>query len=171
MAEAYTGMVDVLFGYDTDIHFKNGDLQLVTGIDYIEREIYKLLITEQGDWGTALSIGSSPNKFIGEPNTRELSSKLENYIESNLQFIVSPARLSARAVPVDFTKIIVIIDITAQGTTVTRVPFEFDFLGGFKKLLNIDEAVTEVKSSQQYQVNDVLTTKTPNKYWNRLRNN
>ena len=50
MAEAFAGMKDILLGYDTDIYFENNDLMICTGVDYIEREIYKLLITEPGDW-------------------------------------------------------------------------------------------------------------------------
>lgn len=170
MAEPFAGMVDILFGYDTDIHFKNGDLQLTTGIDYIEREIYKLLITEPGDWKADPALGASPNKFIGEPNTREAASRLENYLENKLRLIVAPARLNARAIPVKDSKLIVIVEVTAEGSDITRIPFEFEYSSGFRKLVRMDEATTSIRSDKKYQSNDILNTRYPNKYWSRLRN-
>ena len=170
MAEPFTGMTDILFGYDTDIHFENGDLQLTTGIDYIEREIYKLLITSPGDWQADLTLGASPNKFIGDQNTKETASRLENYIETKLRIHVAPARVNVRAVPVDSSKIMVVVELTAEGSDITKIPFEFEFSSGFRKLLRIDSATTAVRSSKKYQNNDILTTKSPNKYWTRLSN-
>ena len=67
MAEPFGGMFDILFGYDTDIHFENGDLMTTTGIDYIERELYKLLITIPGEWKTTPTAGASPEKPQGKP--------------------------------------------------------------------------------------------------------
>lgn len=169
MAEAFTGMVDILFGYDTDIHFENGDLMVTTGIDYIEREVYKLLITEPGEWKADPRIGCTPNEFIGENNTRELGSIIQTHIEDGLKFTVMPAQVSVRVVPTDYEHLIIFIDIFVQGAEITSVPFQFDFVKGFKKLDKIDSRVTKPRSSQEYKINDISTVSNPNKYWDNLR--
>ena len=93
MAELlYSRMKDIMFGYDTDIHFEKGDLMLTsTGTDFIEREIYKILVTERGQWGANQQLGASPVVFAGEPNTREVANDLEQYIQDGLKFAVSPS--------------------------------------------------------------------------------
>lgn len=169
MAEAFSAMRDILFGYDTDIHFENGDLMTTTGIDYIEREIFKLLITNQGDWKASPLLGASPNQLIGELNTRENAQALQNIVEEGIKKTVYPASASVRVVPTNYESVLVLIDIFVRTQEVVVLPFEFDYVNGFRKLSKADPRITRPKSTKNYQINDISKIKRPNKYWSRIR--
>lgn len=169
MAEAFSGMRDILLGYDTDIHFENGDLMTTTGIDYIEREVYKLLITSPGDWKASPLIGASPNELIGESNTRENAQIMQNKIEDGIKQTVYPASASVRVVPTDYDSVLVFVDIFVRTQEVVVLPFEFDYINGFRKLSKADPRITQLKTTKEYQINDISKTQRPNKYWSRLR--
>lgn len=162
-------MTDVLLGYDTDLHFENGDLMTTTGVDYIEREIYKLLITQPGDWKASPLLGASPNQMTGEPNTRETAQRLEALIETGIRETVYPASADIRVVPTDYDSVLVFIDVFVRNQEIVTIPFEFDYAIGFRKLSRADARVTTPRSTQQYKVNDISTMKRPNKYWSRIR--
>lgn len=171
MPEIYSKMTDVVLGYDTDLHFENGDLMLTSGIDYIEREVYKLLITEPGDWKLSLGLGCSPtSKFAGEPNTRESARRLEKYITEGLAFTVYPAGINVRVVPTDYDSVIIFIDIIASNSVQTTIPFEFNYTNGITKLENADPKLITPKTGK-YEINDIINLEKPNKYWARLRAN
>jgi hypothetical protein len=169
MLEPYTGMRDILFGYDEDIYFSEGDLFLTTGIDYIEREVYKLLITNAGEWRVDQTIGCSPCKFVGEPNTRDLGKQLEQYVKDGLKKTIYPGTIDVRVVPVNYTQLVCLINIFINTINVSTIPFEFDFQSGFKILNKRDEKVMSIISSQKYIVNDISNTTSSNKYWSRMR--
>lgn len=169
MPEAYSGMTDILLGYDQDLHFENGDLMLTSGIDYIERELYKLLITSPGDWKANGSLGASPDKFIGEQNTRDAANLLKDYLQMKLRATVTPAQLSVKVVPTDYSSITVIIDVFVHNSEITSMPFTFDFTTGSLKFNRRDVRTTPIKSSQKLKINDISNTKTPNKYWKSIR--
>lgn len=169
--EPYGQMVDILFGYDTDIYFANDDLMTTTGIDFIEREIYKLLITMPGDWKNNPTIGASPNKYTGEQNTREIGLEIEQYVEKGLRLTVAPGIPRVRVVPTDRDKIMVFIDIQIGNLQKITMPFEFDYINGIKKFERIDSQVTEIAPSDQYDLNDISNLRRPNKYWSRMSYN
>jgi len=169
MAEAFAGMKDILLGYDTDIYFENNDLMICTGVDYIEREIYKLLITEPGDWKANPILGCSPNKFIGDQNTRELGKFIENYLYSGLKDTVYPSQVDVRIVPTGYESLLIFIDLLIQNEEITSIPFEFDFIKGIRKLNKMDERVMKPTSSKNYKINDITNLKKPNKYWTKIR--
>lgn len=168
MPEPYGGMRDILLGYDTDIYFENGDLMQTTGIDYIEREIYKVLITEPGDWKSDSTVGGSPNIFIGESNTRENARELESHIQQQLTPVVSPAQVEVKAVPTDYNTLMCVIEVKIEGMEILRTPFTFDFVNGFKKLYRRDERTTPIRSSSELKINNITNMRKPNKYWKRL---
>lgn len=169
MAQAFGGMKDILFGYDTDLHFENNDLMTCTGIDYIEREIYKLLITTPGDWKAAPNIGCSPNKFTGEQNTRDTGKSIENYIKNGLKDTIYPSQVNVKVVPTGYETVLIFVDILTQAEEITSIPFEFDFINGIKKINKIDSRVVKPTSSKSYKTNDITNLKKPNKYWNQIR--
>lgn len=169
MAEAFSGMQDILLGYDTDLHFENGDLMTTTGIDYIEREIYKLLITEPGDWKASPLLGASPNRLTGEQNTRENAQIMQDILLEGIKQTVYPASAEVRVVPTDYESVLVFIDVFVRSQEVVVLPFEFDYITGFRKLSRSDPRVTQPKTTQQYTINDISKTKRPNKYWSRIR--
>ena len=168
--EPFSRMKDILFGWDTDIHFENGDIKTTTGLDYIEREIYKLLITSPGDWTASPNLGASLEDFIGQNNSREVGRAIERHLVTNLSETVSPAQLSVTVVPTSETSLTVVIDIIIDGNIISRNPFQFDFVSGFKRITLQDiEAGDESVSSNNYQINDISQTSRPNKYYDRQR--
>jgi len=169
MNEPFIGMRDILLGYDTDLYFENNDLMITTGIDYIEREIYKLLITEPGDWKVSPSIGCSPNAFTGDQNTKVTGKKIELYLKEGLKNTVFPSQVEVRVVPTGYDTVMIFIDILLQNFEIDSIPFEFDFINGIKKFNKIDERVTAPRSSVKYKLNDISNIKRPNKYWNQIK--
>ena len=169
MAEPFSAMRDFLFGYDDDIHFENGDILTTTGIDYLEREIYKILITTPGEWKASPNIGASLENFIGQQNTREIGDTIKRHIERQLTNTIYPAQLKVKVIPSSESTIMVLIDIYVEGEVTTRFPFEFDFVAGFKRVTLRDAQITEKKSSNQYQINDIAQTTNYNKYYDRQR--
>lgn len=169
MAEPYSEMYDVLLGFDTDLHFENGDLMLTSGIDYITREIYKLLITEPRDWKSNPTIGCSPNRFTGKPNTRETGKRMQRYIKEGLQETVFPGQVEVRVVPTDYDALLIFVDILVNGRDVTTIPFRFSYNNGIKILETMDQKVTSAKSSENLKLNDISNMTKPNKYWTRIR--
>jgi hypothetical protein len=169
VAEPYSRMTDILFGMDLDLHFENGDLMTCTGIDYIKREIFKVLLTDPGDWKLHQNIGGSPHAFIGEPNSREVGESIRSHIYNNLYGVVYPAGLEVRVVPVATTKLMVFIDIFVMGLETTTIPFEFDYAGGLRYIQAFDSRITTPVSSTDYKINEIGNTQRPNKYWERLR--
>lgn len=167
--EPFSGMKDVLIGYDTDLHFENGDLMTVTGIDYIEKEIYKLLITEPGDWKLNPRIGCSPNEFSGSQNTREVGKKIQLHLLEGLRQTTNPGILDIRVVPTNYDTVMIFIDLLLPEYPTDTIIFEFDFTNGIKNFNKIDRRVTKPRSSPNYKVNDITNMKRPNKYWKTLR--
>lgn len=167
--DIFPKMFDILLGYNTDISFENGDLMLSNGTDYLEREIYKLLITSPGDWKISPSIGCSPGDYTGEQNTKEVANKIENIIKNGILTTVYPAQFSVRAVPTGYETLLIFIDIYLQDTEIDTIPFEFSFINGIKKIDRQDKRITKEKSSQKYNINDITNLKRPNKYWSKIR--
>ena len=169
--EPYNKMRDILFGYDTDVHFENDDLMTTTGIDYIEREIYKLLITEQGDWKADGTIGASPNEFIGEANTRDTANRLQAKLVEGLRLTVAPGQVVVRIVPSDYQTIMVFIDLYSQLSQIVSIPFQFDFVNGFTKLNRQDPRTEKQIPTKNLRENNISNVKRPNKYWSRISAN
>lgn len=170
MAAIYSGMKDIMFGYDGDIYFEDGDLMLTSGgTDYIEREIYKLLITDRGQWKTNLRLGASPVVFAGQPNTRETAKDIQTYIKDSLAFTIAPATLDVRIIPTDYSTVIIMIDITSPDAVEISVPFEFSYSSGVTRLTRGDPRVVKATTGD-YEVNDINNHKKPNKYWSRMSN-
>ncbi|MCK9428846.1 MAG: hypothetical protein M0R17_02395 [Candidatus Omnitrophica bacterium] len=169
MAEFFEGMRDIRLNYDLDINFKNGDLLTTTGIDYIQIEIYKLLITEPGDWKASPKLGCTPNIFTGAQNTKDTGKKIENYLKEGLKDTVFPSQVNVRVVPTNYTNIMIFIDILLQNFEIDSIPFEFDFINGIKKFNKLDYVVNKPKSSIEYKINNISNIKRPNKYLQRLR--
>jgi hypothetical protein len=169
--EPFTSMKDILFGYDTDIHFENDDLMQTSGLDFMEREIYKVLITLPGDWKADPTIGISPNKYTGEQNTRDVAREIQEYISEGLRLTVTPALPSVRVVPVANDKIMIFIDLLIANFQRITIPFEFDYINGIKKFTKLDSRVTEIDSSSNLDINNISKLRRPNKYWARMSYN
>lgn len=168
--EPYNRMKDILLGYDTDIHFENDDLMTTTGIDFIERELYKLLITMPGEWRADPTIGVSPNKYTGEQNTRENAKEIETYIEQGIRLTVTPGTPRVRVVPTGTDRIMIFIDVQLPTFEQLSVPFEFDYVNGIKRLTKRDAKVTTIRSANN-EINNIENLRRPNKYWSRMSYN
>jgi hypothetical protein len=168
MSEPFLGMRDILLGFDTDIYFEDGDFMTCTGLDYITREIFKLLITNKGSWKAAPNIGCSPSSFIGEENTRENGERLKTLVEDGLKSTVYPGQIKVKVVPTDQSKVMVFIDIYSSDNMVSIEPFVFDFVSGVYKLNTIDARTTTKKSSSELTINSTQTSRRSNQYWDRI---
>jgi len=169
--EPFSQMKDILLGYDTDIYFEKEDLMTTSGIDFMERELYKLLITLPGDWKADPTIGASPNKFTGEQNTRETAKEIEIYLEEGIRLTVFPGIPRIKVVPTSLESIMIFIDIHLPSFEVLTIPFEFDYINGIKRLIKRDSKVTPIISSKDYKINNIENLKRPNKYWSRMSYN
>ena len=167
--EPYSKMVDIRLNYSTDINFENNDLMTTSSLDYIEIELYKLLITEPGDWKISQNIGCTPNVFTGEKNDRITGKKIENYLKEGLKDTVRPGQVNIRVVPTGYDTLMIFIDIILPNFEIDSIPFEFDFINGIKKFNKIDSRVTTPISSINYKVNDISNMKKPNKYNKSIR--
>lgn len=166
MPEPFYKMNDVLFGYDEDIHIDGGDLKRTSGVDYIERLIYKRLISVKNDWKLHGEIGSSPNEFIGQPNTRETAEKIKETIISDLRTAISPATINVKVVPVDLDEVVIYIDVIVNNDIVSSRSFKLDFINGFKKV-PFDEEVNNKTSNVLFEEQSFKK----NKYIDRIKNN
>jgi len=167
--EPFGSMKDILFSYDEDIAFTSDDFFITTGIDFMEREVFKLLITDENAWKMSPGLGASLEKFIGQPNTRETGEALKNWIKNKLKQTVYPGVVEVRIVPSNYTQLVGFIDIYSGDTTFISIPFEFDFNLGFKKVNRMDRFVNVVQSQKNIKLN-TSSIRRPNKYWERNRN-
>lgn len=170
MIEPYSGMCDIIFSYDTDIMFDSDDLATTSGVDFIEREIFKLMITSPGEWKIDPTIGCGLQEFNGQENTRTIAQRIENRIQNGLRLTVFPAQVTARAVPTDYDTIVCFVDVVGSNINITSIPFEFVFTGGTIKMLRNDKN-KQIQSSQTISVNDINNLRKPNKYQDRIRSN
>jgi len=168
MIEPFYEMFDILLTYDTDIFFEDGDLMQCTGIDYIEREVYKVLITNLGDWKLSPNIGVGLSKFIGKSNTKEVGKAIETLIERELSFVVAPATIKCRVIPIGYHSISCIIDIMVYEILDITIPFELDFTSGKIDVIKKDRVVVE-KPMDNIKLNNIAQMIKPNKYWERMR--
>jgi len=167
MSEPFLGMRDITLTYDGDLVIVDNDLGLTTGIDYIEREIIKLLISRQGDWKNNPSIGCSPGVFRGDENTRETGEKIKTHLENGLRLTTYPGQAVVKVVPTSESEVMIFIDLYVLDTNYLTIPLEFDYMNGFTKF-NRNENKDNI-SSISHSINDIVNTKRPNKYWDRMR--
>lgn len=169
--EPFTRMTDILFGHDTDIHFEDEDLMTTTGIDYIEREIYKLLITEIGDWKADPTLGVSLNRYTGEHNTREVAKEMEKHISQGLRLTAAPGQVHVRVIPTGEDSVMIFVRIFSAEVEVVKIPFEFSYVDGIRKLDVADPRVTEQQTTADAGLNDIDNLRRPNRYWTRISRN
>lgn len=168
MPEPFNGMQDILMTYDFDLVIENGDLKTTTGIDYINREILKLLVTGPNDWKLAPKEGADIRKFLGNINSRQTAEQIKEQIESKLALTVYPATVAVRVVPTDASSVMVFIDVLVNNEIATSLPFNFNFVNGFT-YMEMDSSNTSPRSTESLKINDIRNTTRPNKYWARMR--
>jgi len=164
----FDGLVDIMLTYDQDIEFDNGDIKLTRGLDLIKRDMYNLLISDPGDWKLYPLEGASPNKFTGEPNTRDTAEQIERYISSKLERVTFPSTLKVKVIPTSNDTVMVFLTLYMFGETIDEVSLSFDYINGLV-YNGFDDVVDEVISSDKIQINDPVLNETYNKYWDRIR--
>ena len=166
--EQFSPINDILFSYDGDISFENGDLMLTTGNDLLERKVFKLLLTSINDWKFDKNIGASPNIFIGEQNTRDTGKLIESYLDTHIQEHIYPAIINTKVVPLDYDSIKIYITLYIQGTIVAKLPLTLDFINGLI-YTQYDEKTDNIISNKttKFNTNDAINK--PNIYKDRFR--
>jgi len=159
---------DILLSYDTDLDFENGDLMVTSGADMIKRKVFKLMITNMNDWKRDKSIGASPNKFTGEPNTRQTGGLIKQFLESQIQPNIVPAIIEVKVVPINTDSIKIYITLFLDGSIIGNMPFSLDFINGLL-YTQFDDKTDKLISSDAIKINSVEDISTPNIYKDRLR--
>jgi len=166
--EPFSEMFDITLSYDTDILFSSGDLDITNGVDYIEREIYKILVTFVGEWKLNPTIGCGLKEFVGQENSRNTAQKIEKRIQDSLILTVYPAQVNVRVVPSNYNTIFCFIDVIGPNINITSIPFEFTFTTGTIKIHRADKNVQNI-SDTNLDINDITNMRKPNKYQNSFR--
>jgi len=159
---------DILLSYDTDIDFGTGDLLVANGLEFLKRKVFKLLITEANDWKIMPDIGASPNRFTGEQNTRTIAKQIKQFVESNIQQHIAPARIDIQVVPLNYDSVKIYLDILVADSIITTMPFTFDYVNGIS-YTQYDDIVDKIISNQTNKINQAEDINTPNPFLDRLR--
>jgi len=155
--------VDILLSYDTDIDFEFGDVMLTYDEDRIKRVVFKLLIAEKGSWKMQPQVGATPNTFIGEPNTRETGQLIQQYLEYNINEIITPDFVNVKVVPINTDSINIYIDIYADGVSTGYESYKLDFIYGLL-YTSFDPRTDKLTSNETNKINDIDNVIKPNKY-------
>jgi len=159
---------DVLLSYNTDIDFEFDDLMMTSDEDLLKRKVFKLLITQFGDWKFDKEIGASPNIFTGEHNTRETAALIKQFIEFNIQQYISPAIIDARIVPIDEDSIKIYITLYVNGLRIASLPYTLDFINGLL-YSQYDDRVDKLISTPELKLNTIDDVADPNVYVEKFR--
>lgn len=158
---------DVLMSYDTDIAFEKGDLMLTEGSDFLVRKVFKLIISEIGDWKLDPQLYASPKAFTGQKNTRDTATRIQSYLKTNIQPHISPVECAVRVIPLNYDSVKVYIDLIFMGSTLASVPFTLDYVNGFK-YTQFDARVDSVISSKNLKMNAPTDIQFPNPIKDRI---
>jgi len=159
---------DILFSYDTDIDFANEDIMIVSDIEMIKRQIFKLLITDKNDWKFEPNTGATPNRFIGEQNTRETAQLLKQYMETNINNLMHYGFVDIKIIPLNYESVKIYIDVYLDDMSKATMPFTLDFVNGLI-YTQFDNMVDTLVSNKNIKINSVDDIPTPNIYKDRLR--
>jgi len=152
---------DILMSYDTDIAFEYGDLMYTGGVDYIKRKVFKLLLSDLNDWKVTPEVGANPTKYIGEHNTREVATRIQNYIIERIAPEIDPIIIDVRVIPIDYDSIKCYIDLYSSNMSIGTIPFTMDFINGFT-YTQFDSRVDKIVSSKRHKINAPNEISRPN---------
>lgn len=161
---------DALLSNEGDILFADGDIRLVFGIEFLKKEIFKLLITEKRDWKLFPSVGASLTKFNGYINSRETAEEVKKHIKSSITPFITPYVVNVEVIPIDYetVKCYILIggaDLPAQEVML----FELNYQDVFT-YVDYDPAEDTLLSEAQSKTNTQGSLLHPNKFADRLRN-
>lgn len=128
--QLYGGFTDIKMSDDGDLVISNGDLDTVSGLDWLALEINKVCQTNNPEWYSYPNIGADIENFAGQPNTRNICRSLELQITDAIsaQKIHFPGVLNVRCVPIDQNTVNIYITVDIAGTTnpISKLSFAFD---------------------------------------------
>ena len=149
--DIYGGLSDIAITSDGDFIVSSNELADVSGIDWFNLEVMKIL-KSGNDWSWAANAGASLDRFYGAMNTRVTANQITNLIQDKItqQNIQVPATLVVNVVPLDrdVIKIYINLDYNGQVTPVTALVFNLQQ----GTILDTDLTINQV------------TTGTPNKH-------
>tara|TARA_Y100000310_G_scaffold207634_1_gene208166 strand:+ start:362 stop:862 length:501 start_codon:yes stop_codon:yes gene_type:complete len=131
-------MRDIGMTWDGDILFdESGDPKLVTGNEWVVREINKRVRTENPDWLNHPSVGAGVESFVGRPNTQTLGLEIEFAIKKALTVdaFLMPASIEVDTVPTSPTSIAVFITVGIPGQTRLVTQLIFDVARGINRAI------------------------------------
>jgi len=144
----------------------NGDLALVSGFDWLAREINKVIRTINPQWFHHPTIGAGLEEFVGQPNTRAVANQIERRVLDAIyrSSIPNTERIGVQVIPVDLDVVTVIVYFDAD-VRITLSKTIMDFKNGSHQPVR-DPALEEIL--YRTPEDPIHRTAPPNKY--RVRN-
>lgn len=137
--DLFAGLEDIATTPDGDIIIENGDIKMVTGIDWFIQEVNKIL-RSGSDWYFAPNAGVDLENFYGRPNTAELGREIENLVNTKIlrQGINKPAQLSVKVVPVNIHELMLYITLLFDRQTISVTKMVYNLQNGLMKPMEDD---------------------------------
>jgi len=162
----YDGFTDFAMSYDGDLIVKDGDIAYISGIDWLKREINKILRTTNPEWAGNPTAGADLCNFIGAPNTRETATDIKETITRALdrQGLIVEGEVDVRVVPVSLYNVQILIHLIADGERTQIADMVFEYNGAGVRTNTYDPIAVNAKDLNY----DSMHNKNKNKYLERL---
>jgi len=93
-------LTDIGMTLDGDLAIDSGgDLSLVSGIEFLRREINKIVKTNNPEWTLHPNVGADVNRYIGRSNTREVGREIEQSVREAIKRQFPDSGIEIRVVP------------------------------------------------------------------------
>lgn len=129
----YTNLKDILLTSDGDLNLlPNGDIETVDNGDALAQHVMVCLRTYLNDASTFPGIGSIIEDFIGQPNTREVGTALENEVRRAIltSSIFDASVLRVTAVPISTQQMLLLVEPDTGNPNGGTLEFDIDLTTG-----------------------------------------
>lgn len=132
--ELFSGLEDIATTPDGDIIIENGDIKMVSGIDWFIQEVNKILRSGV-DWYFAPNAGVDLEQFYGRVNSAELGRQIEELVKTKItrQNLNYPADLSVKVVPISISELKLYITLIFDRQTVSVTKMIYNLQNGLMK--------------------------------------
>jgi len=141
----FSALYDFKMTPDGDLVIKDGDLELVNGMDWFIQEVTKILRTNNPDWNLHPNVGAGLDDFTGQPNTRAIGKAIENRIYDKItaEHIEFPGKLTVKVVPLTIDSIMVYVLLDVENETIPISKLAYNVQNGIMR--EIEESTKPVE--------------------------